>query len=95
MVAPLRKGDKQRAKLFREIIKDSPGVEYRPITDDILERAASLRAELGLRTPDAILAATCFLADCAVFVTNDARLKRLTGIRTVLLSEAAESAGSA
>ncbi|MHC4202747.1 MAG: type II toxin-antitoxin system VapC family toxin [Planctomycetota bacterium] len=89
LVEPLRHGDEEKAQRFREIVRDSPGVEYRAIDDEVLEKAASLRAETGLRTPDAILVATSILAGCDVLITNDARLKGAAGPGAILLSETA------
>ncbi len=74
---------------FREIVRNSPGVDYRAIDDEVLEKAASLRAETGLRTPDAILVATSMLAGCDVLITNDGRLKGAAGPGAILLSETA------
>ena len=91
LVAPLKRGDTESVARFREVVRHSPGADYRPITDDVLEKAASLRAELGLRTPDAILVATCILAGCDMLLTNDVRLKGLAGVKTVLLSEVVAS----
>jgi predicted nucleic acid-binding protein len=91
LVAPLREGDTQKADVFRAIIRDSSGVDCRPVTDDVLERAASLRAASGLRTPDAIVAATSLLARCDLFITNDAALLRVGGLGAVILSRVAET----
>lgn len=89
LVEPLRHGDEGKVQRFREIVRNSPGVDYRAIDDEILEKAASLRAETGLRTPDAILVATSMLAGCDVLITNDARLKGAAGPGAILLSETA------
>ena len=89
LVAPLRRRDTRLARRFREVLDALPGLERLAITDEILERAAQLRAESGLRTPDAIIVATYLLAECGLFVTNDSRLKPIVGDATVLLSELA------
>ena len=41
--------------------------------------AADLRAEYGLKTPDALHLATAKYHNCEVFLTNDDRLKRVVG----------------
>ncbi len=91
LVGPLKRGDEETAGKFRKTIRRSRGVDSRPITYEVLERAASIRATTGLRTPDAIVVATCMLSACDTFVTNDARLKGIAGLSTVLLSELVES----
>jgi predicted nucleic acid-binding protein len=50
------------------------------------ESAAHLRA-LGLRTPDALHAATALASGCILFLTNDPVFKRVTGLSVVVLSE--------
>ena len=89
LVVPLRRGDKGAVNKFREVLRYTPGVDLLAITDPVLEKAAELRAESGLRTPDAIIVATHLLAMCDLFVTNDARLRSLVGSETALLSELA------
>lgn len=89
LVAPLRRGDSRMIYRFREFLDALPGLERLAITDPVLEKAAELRAESSLRTPDAIIVATYLLAKCDLFVTNDARLKPVVGAGAVLLSELA------
>lgn len=90
-VAPIKKGDEETAGRFREIITASRGVDCHPITVEVLEKAARLRADANISTPDAIVAATCMLSGADTFVTNDSRLKGVAGLNTVLLSEVAAS----
>jgi hypothetical protein len=47
-------------------------------TTYVAERAAELRARYNLRTPDALQVATALVRRCEAFLTNDARLKRVT-----------------
>ena len=49
--------------------------------------AARLRAQLGLKTPDAIHAATALATGCALFATNDKGFRRVTGLAVAVLSE--------
>lgn len=49
-----------------------------PISFDILRRAAAIRGEYNLKSPDAIQAATCIETRCDIFLTNDReRFERL------------------
>jgi predicted nucleic acid-binding protein len=52
------------------------------------EQAARLRA-VGLRTPDALHAATALATGCVPFVTNDPRFRRVLSLPLALLSEIA------
>jgi len=55
----------------------------------IADRAAQLRAEYNLRTPDAIQAATALLEDADGLITNDAALRRVGGLEILLVDEIA------
>jgi predicted nucleic acid-binding protein len=70
------------------LLQRSPDVSMIAITQDVLERAANLRATVGLKTPDAIHAATALVAGCALLVTNDPAFRRVAGLPVGLLSEA-------
>ena len=60
-----------------------------PITRQILEAAAQVRATFGLKTPDAIHAATALIEGCTLFVTTDAAFRRIPGLNVAILSEIA------
>lgn len=82
---PLRNGDVQLADRYRDILMHSPGLASLPLTGDIAEEAARLRAQHGLRTPDAVQMATALTAGAQVFLTNDARLRPLPAMQVLTL----------
>lgn len=87
LVSPLRNGDTALA-VRREGLWRQSNTRMLPITSDVLREAARLRAVYtGLKTPDAIHAATALLAGCVLFVTNDMGFKRVTELPLVLLDE--------
>lgn len=87
LVGPLRSGDVALAAR-REGVWSQPNTQLLPITQDILRDAAGLRAVFpALRTPDAIHAATARFHGCALFLTNDKGLRRVTGLHVVLLDD--------
>jgi predicted nucleic acid-binding protein len=88
LVKPLREGDRTTATLFRTILRQTPDVQMVPITQSILEEAATLRATLSLKTPDAIHAATALLYGCDLLVTNDSAFRRVANLTVTVLSEA-------
>ena len=53
----------------------------------IADRAAQLRAEHHLATPDAIQAATALLSHADGFISNDRSFQRLGGIEVLILDE--------
>jgi predicted nucleic acid-binding protein len=72
--------------LFRAFLTASE-VRLIPATLPLWEQAARLRA-FGIRTPDALHAASALTAGCALFVTNDPVFHRVPGLPVALLSEA-------
>jgi predicted nucleic acid-binding protein len=89
LVKPLRIGDTTLQTMFIGTLYGTPGLSCVSITRQILEIAASLRATTGLKTPDAIHAATALAAGCTLFVTNDLAFRRVPGLNVAVLSEIA------
>lgn len=58
----------------------SMGIEIRPLTAQVLARAASLRREHGLMTNDSLLVATAFEQATAVFASGDPDFQRIPGL---------------
>ena len=87
LVHPFQQGDSGLAQQYREILLHSQGLTCVELTCAIAEEAARLRSNYNLRTPDAIHMATAINAGAASFVTNDARLPSLPGLRLVMLDE--------
>ncbi len=88
LVKPLKIADKSMEDDFRALLLGASDVTMIAVTQAILERAALLRATVGLKTPDAIHAATALLSECALFVTNDPPFRRVSGLPVCLLGEA-------
>ncbi len=87
LVAPLRDGDAALAA-DREALWQQSNTRLLPISQIILREAVQLRADVpGLKTPDAIHAATALYHGCALFVTNDSGFRRLPQLPLVLLDD--------
>ena len=82
---PMRHGHDALADQYRDILLASPGLRVEPVSAAVAEQAARLRATHGLRTPDAVQAATALCAGARVFVTNDARLSVLSELQVIVL----------
>ena len=89
LVKPMRMGDSSIENLFRKVLYQTRGFSLAPISRTVLEEAARLRATTGLKTPDAIHAATALLARCTLFVTNDPAFRRVPSLPVVVLHEIA------
>jgi len=87
LVAPMRRDRDDVVRSIRELFASSGGPQLREVTRPIGWRAAGLRAELGLRLPDAIVVATAIEAGCTAIVGNDASFKRIEEIEYVHLDD--------
>lgn len=63
-------------------------VVLREIDASVVEKATELRATLGLKTPDAIHAATAMLTGTAAFWTTDARFLKCAALTVEIFSSA-------
>jgi len=86
LVKPLREGDTVLENLFRTLLA-AREVRLIPTTAVLWEQAARLRATTGLKTPDALHAATARAASSTLFITNDPGFRRVSHLPVVILSE--------
>ena len=86
LVKPLREGDTVVELLFRSLFEASE-VKLIPATRPLWEEAARLRAETGLKTPDALHAAAALHAGCTMFITNDDDFRRIKELPVVVLDD--------
>lgn len=85
-VGPLRRRDAGALARFDAFFLH-PDLEWVELSPAVVERAAHLRAEHNLRTPDALQAASCLqLAADAVMVTGDAGFQRVPSLRLALVN---------
>ncbi|HEX5157393.1 MAG TPA: PIN domain-containing protein [Ktedonobacterales bacterium] len=87
LVRPIREGNATLEAAFRTVLFTSPDVQLLPVTISVLERAAQLRAANGLKTPDAIHAATALERGCSLFVTNDPAFRRVPGLPVTVIAD--------
>ena len=86
LVKPLREGDEVVEMLLRSMF-DAHEVSLIPATRELWEDAARIRADTGLKTPDALHAATALSAGCTLFITNDTDFRRVEGLPIVVLDD--------
>ena len=86
LVRPIRERDLDVEAAFRNVFA-APEVEVVPATRRLWEETARLRAATRLKTPDALHAATALQAGCALFITNDADLRRVDGLPVTILDD--------
>ncbi len=86
LVRPFRVGNADLERAFRAVFA-APEVQLVATTRQIWEDTARLRAETGLKTPDALHAATALRAGCALFITNDTDYRRVDDLPVVVLDD--------
>jgi predicted nucleic acid-binding protein len=86
-VLPYRMKDWRRVYRIHAVLDTYPHREWLPPTVAIARRAAIIRAEFNLRTPDAIHAATALISGATALITNDHMFRRIPGLEVVLLDE--------
>ncbi|WP_414563334.1 MULTISPECIES: type II toxin-antitoxin system VapC family toxin [unclassified Anabaena] len=87
LVYPLRQGNIILSQQYRDILFNSQGLTTIEVSPIIAENAAKLRADYNLRTPDAIQMATAIYGGASFFLTNDARLPSLPGLKVLVLNQ--------
>ena len=64
-----------------------PDLAWVELTRDVVELAAAIRARHGLRTPDALQAASCLqLGAKHLFLSGDSAFKRVGGLNVRVLT---------
>ena len=86
LVKPLQDGNSEIESQYRELF-GANAVRLLEASYSVFEDAARVRAETGLKTPDAIHAATALRAGCALFITNDTDFRRVEDLPVVILDD--------
>lgn len=79
--------DRPLAEQYEALLTRSRGLRLVELSTALLRTAAELRAELELRTPDAIQLAAAVHGGCSLLITNDRRLPDLPGLPVRQLSD--------
>ena len=86
LVRPVRERNETLVSRYREMFASSD-VRLVPSSPRTWEDAARFRADYGLRTPDALHAATALQEQCDLFITNDTDFRRVTELPVVVLRD--------
>jgi predicted nucleic acid-binding protein len=87
LVKPLQDDRQDIVTKYTEILTTAKGIDIFDINIAVSKEAANLRAKYKLRTPDAIQIATAIIFGADIFLTNDTRLRSVSEIKIVVLSE--------
>ena len=85
-VGPMRSNDAGLLAVY-DAFFSRPDIVWVELTRDVVELAAAVRVRHGLRTPDALQAASCLqLATDHIMLTGDAAFERVTDLNVRVLS---------
>jgi predicted nucleic acid-binding protein len=87
LVVPLRHGNINLARQYRDIPFKTKGHITISLFPSIAEEAARLRASHNIGTPDSIQMATAIFGGASFFLTNDTRLPSLPNLKTLILED--------
>lgn len=85
MVRPLRQKQLTLARRYQEILLHTRHLTTYDLTPMIAAKAAEIRADYGLRTPDAIQLATVINGGGDFFLTNDHALTKYPDLQIILI----------
>ena len=87
LVQPYRRHDEERAGQFYGLLTTYPHLRWIPLSLEIADLGARLRATYRLKTPDSILIATGLHSEATGFIGNDADMKRVSELDVLVLGE--------
>ncbi len=86
LVFPIKRGFTDVEQAFEEVV-NSDRVEFIVTDREIAKLTAIIRAKYNFQLPDSIQIATAIESNCDAFLTNDIALKKVTEIRSIVVSE--------
>lgn len=87
LVQPYRDQKDDLAQKIFALTSTYPKIEWVPLTMNLADRAAELRAHYRLSTPDAIQVATAISHQAARFYGNDRGLRRVKEIECIIVDD--------
>jgi len=87
LVQPYRDQKEELAQKIFALVGTYPKLDWVPVTMDIADHGAQLRARYRLSTPDAIQLATAISRKTTRFYGNDRGLRRVKEIQCVILND--------
>jgi predicted nucleic acid-binding protein len=85
LVAPYKAAGARRVAGYLSLLATYPNLEWIAADLEVADQAARLRAAHGLKTPDALQAATAVHAGATALVTNDPAFERVREFETLIL----------
>jgi predicted nucleic acid-binding protein len=87
LTLPLKNQNEGLIGTYDQLLRGTKNLHTQPVTTEIARAAAVLRANYGLRTPDAIHVATAILTNAECFITNDQKLSWVQEIKVLTIED--------
>jgi len=87
LVQPLRRNQPELIARYDAAMRRGRHIRLVDISHEVARRAAQLRATFNLRLPDAFQIAAALEHGATHFLTNDARLKKVTDLTVLVLDD--------
>lgn len=87
LVLPYREHNLKQVDEFYGLLSTCPNLNWIPPSLEIADLGARIRAEHGLKTPDALQAATAIHASASGLITNDPAFIRVPSIEALVLKQ--------
>ncbi len=87
LVPAYRNRDQKLLDNFYGFLSTYPNLQWVPVSLEIADVAAKVRAQHNLRTPDAIQAATAIHAKATGFITNDSKFSPMPEFEAIVLDD--------
>ncbi|HUU03728.1 MAG TPA: PIN domain-containing protein [Myxococcota bacterium] len=91
LVQPYRRKLDDLALKFYSLFVTYPNLNWVNLTIGIADKAARLRAEYSLKTPDAVQLASAFSSDATGFICNDLSFKKVREMNCLILEDHVQS----
>jgi predicted nucleic acid-binding protein len=87
LVLPFKQSRKDLIKKYKNIFAESEHIELIDLNNEISEISARIKANSGIRTPDAVQIGTSVYKKADYFLTNDKRLRSVKEIPMIILDD--------
>jgi predicted nucleic acid-binding protein len=87
LVRPIQLRNEKMIAIYEAALQARPGLERSAIDVSILRSCARIRADHGLRLPDAIHVASALATNCQFLITEDKRLRSFDQLQVLRLAD--------
>ncbi len=87
LVRPLRNGNQAQLRKLRLFFASLPNLVLREVDRAVAQTAARVRAETGMKAPDALIAATAIAEGCDAIIGNDRSFARRSEVPYLVLDD--------